>query len=90
MMAVSNYKMPQLSRFPYCPYSKDFYYIIIFLVTNRLCCYCVLISSKLNFTQLLNDTAMIVSLLLRGCVSEGSHVCHVIQFSCLFSCAVSI
>lgn len=89
-MAVSNYKMPQLSRCAYCPYSKDFYYIIIFLVSNRLFCYCVLISRKLNFTQLLNDTAMIVSLLLSGYVSEESNVCHVIQFSCLFSCVVSI
>ena len=89
-MAISNYKIPLLSGCPYCPYTKDFYYIIIFLVTNRLCCYCVLISRKLNFTQLLNDTAMIISLLLSRYVSEESNVCHVMQFSCLFSCVVSI
>ena len=88
-MAIINYKMPLLSRYTYCPYNKDFCYIIIFLVTNRSCCYCVLISGKLNFTELLNDTAVIDSLLLSGYVSEESNICHVIQFSCLFYCVVS-
>jgi len=84
-MSISNYKMPLLSRYTYCPYSKDFCYIIIFLVTNRSCWCCVLISGKLNFTELLNDTAVTDSLLLSGYVTEESNMCPVILFSCVVS-----
>jgi hypothetical protein len=50
----------------------------------------ILISRNLNFTLLLNKTAVIVSLLLSGYISEESTICHLIHFSCLNSCVVSI
>lgn len=68
---------------------RNFIILLYFWLLIDYAVIVILISRKLNFTQLLNDTAVIVSLLLSGYVSDES-VCHMILFSFLFSCVVSI
>jgi hypothetical protein len=88
-VVISSYKIPLPPRCTYFLYRKGIYYIFVFLVTNRLCCYCNFYLKKIN-TQQLHDIAMVVCLLISGYVSEVRNICHVIQFSFLFSCVVSI